>query len=83
MQVEFFGGSNPKALQDRINAWLKEHDKIATHLVVQTQAPGTQAKPGAILVSLWYSERTALPPGVNPLFQFGSPPPGLRRPGPS
>ena len=81
MQVEFFGGSNPQSLQDRINAWLKEHDKIATHLIVQTQAPGTQTRPGAILITLWYSEITGAPQiGGRPIV-LGMPAPGFRHPG--
>jgi hypothetical protein len=71
MQVEFFEGSNPRFLQDKINAWLKEHANIATHLIVQTQEPGTKAKPGSILVSLWYSERPALPPGLDAAIIHG------------
>lgn len=80
MQVEFFVGSNPKSLQDKINAWLKEQGKIIIHLIVQTQETGTKGALSAILITLWYSDITNLPAGGGRGIIPGRIIPGFRHP---
>jgi hypothetical protein len=83
MQVEFFEGSSTKALQDRINAWFKEHHNLASINIIQNIEPGKNGKPGTILVSLWYQELAGQPPQRRSIVPGRFGPPGPSRPGPS
>jgi hypothetical protein len=50
-------GANARALEDQINAWLRENPRIKVLDIKQT-ASGGSFGPSLWLISIWHKERT-------------------------